>query len=378
MRRPDRPGLRVHQLRAVRLGPVRVSTDAAAAPRQLPLFDDAGPALRWETLDERARGTRFVGLPVRSILNSPSATHMGFWSVNPYIGCEFGCTYCYARDTHRYTVERAYHDGRLDDATFREFTGAEGWEAFEQRILVKRDAAAILARTLDPRRLGGSTLVIGTATDPYQPAERKFRVTRAILETLTGFRGLSIGIITKSPLITRDIDLLVRLARKHQLSVHLSIATADARLARRLEPRSPVPSARLRALGRITGAGIRAGVLVAPIIPGITDDVPGLSALLAAARAMGASYAVGNALRLGPAARRRFLPHLDREFPVLAGRYRRHYATADQASPAYQRALAARFARLQRLHGFDVEAGMREAREWRDGTGGPGEQTALL
>ena len=360
------------------MGTLRVNAAAAAAPRQLPLFDDAGPAVRWETLDERARGTRFVGLPVRSILNSPSATHMGFWSVNPYIGCEFGCTYCYARDTHRYTVERAHHDGRLDDATFREFTGVEGWEAFEQRILVKRDAPAILARTLDPRRLGGSTLVIGTATDPYQPAERKFRVTRGILETLTGFRGLSIGIITKSPLITRDVELLARLGRKHQLSVHFSIATADARLARRLEPRSPVPSARLRALGRITRAGIRAGVLVAPIIPGITDDTAGLSALLAAARAMGASYAVGNALRLGPAARRRFLPHLDREFPLLAGRYRRHYATADQASPAYQRALAARFARVQRQHGFDVEAGMREAREWRDGTGGPGEQTAFL
>jgi len=356
-----------------------MNADAAvAAPRQLPLFDDAAPAVRWETLDERARGTRFVGLPVRSVLNSPGATHMGFWSVNPYIGCEFGCTYCYARDTHRYTVERAHHDGRLDDAAFREFTGAEGWEAFEQRILVKRDAASVLARTLDPRRLAGSTLVIGTATDPYQPAERKFRVTRAILETLTGFRGLSIGIITKSPLITRDIDLLARLSRKHQLSVHLSIATADARLARRLEPRSPVPSARLRALGRITSAGIRAGVLIAPIIPGITDDVPGLSALLAAAHAMGAAYAVGNALRLGPAARRRFLPYLDQEFPLLAGRYRRHYAATDHASPAYQRALAARLARLQRLHGFDVEAGLREAREWRDGPNAPEEQGALF
>jgi DNA repair photolyase len=119
-------------------------------------------------------------------------------------------------------------------------------------------------------------------------------------------------------------------------------------------------------------------VLIAPIIPGITDDTPGLSALLAAAHAMGAAYAVGNALRLGPAARRRFLPYLDHEFPLLAGRYRRHYATADHASPAYQRALAARLARLQRLHGFDVDAGMREAQEWRDGTGGPGEQPGLF
>jgi DNA repair photolyase len=356
------------------VGTLRVSAPA----RQLPLFDDAAPVVRWDTLDERARGTRFVGLPIRSILNSPAATHMGFWSVNPYIGCEFGCTYCYARDTHRFTVERAHHDGALDDAAFREFTGAEGWEAFEQRILVKRDAAAVLARTLDPRRLAGNPLVIGTATDPYQPAERRFRITRSILETLRGFRGLSIGIITKSPLVTRDIDLLADLSRRHQVSLHLSIATADARLARRLEPRSPVPSARLRALGRVTAAGIRAGVLIAPIIPGITDDVAGLSTLLASARAMGAQYAVGSPLRLGPAARRRFLPWLEREFPALAGRYRRHYAGADHVTPAYQRALSSRLDRLERLHGFDPDAGLREMREWREGAPAPEPQALLL
>ena len=374
MRRSGRAELRLHRLRALRVGTLRVSPPA----RQLPLFDDASPAVRWETLDERARGTRFIALPVRRILNSANATHMGFWSINPYIGCEFGCTYCYARDTHRYTVERAHHDGHLDDAAFREFTGAEGWEAFEQRILVKRDAADVLRRTLEPRRLAGSSLVIGTATDPYQPAERRFRITRSILDALTGFRGLTIGIITKSPLIARDIDLLTRLSRSHHLSIHFSIATANARLARRLEPRSPIPSARLRALGRVTAAGIRAGVLIAPIIPGITDDVLGLSTLLAAARAAGATYAVGNALRLGPAARRRFLPYLEHEFPRLAGRYRRHYATADHASPAYQHALAGRMARLQRLHGFDVDVGMREAREWREGPRRESAQPALF
>ena len=374
MRRSRRPKLRLHHLRPLRLGPLRVNPPA----RQLPLFDDASPVVQWETLDERARGTRFIALPVRRVLNSASATHMGFWSINPYIGCEFGCTYCYARDTHRYAVERAHRDGQLDDAAFREFTGAEGWEAFEQRILVKRDAADILRRTLEPSRLAGSSLVIGTATDPYQPAERRFRVTRSILDALTGFRGLTIGIITKSPLVARDIDLLVRLSRSHHLSVHFSIATADARLARRLEPRSPVPSARLRALGRVSASGVRAGILIAPIIPGITDDAAGLSTLLAAAHAAGASYAVGNALRLGPAARRRFLPYLEREFPRLAGRYRRHYAAADHASPAYQHALAARLARLQRLHGFDVEAGMREAREWHDGPRVDSGQAALF
>src|SRR6478736_10547698 len=116
-------------------------------------------------LDQRNRGTRFIGLSVQSVLNTPAATHMGFWSINPYVGCEFGCTYCYARDTHRYAVERSgLPPEPLPD-----------WEAFERRILVKTGAADVLVRTLDPARLGGQALVIGTATDPYQPAERRFR-----------------------------------------------------------------------------------------------------------------------------------------------------------------------------------------------------------
>jgi DNA repair photolyase len=363
VRRSGLPGFGLHRVRPVWLGPLRVS---AARGRQLPLLQEAPPET-WHTLDERARGTRFVGLPVRSVLNSPASTGMGFWSVNPYVGCEFGCTYCYARDTHRYAVERAHSEGRLSSAEFGEFRGAEGWEAFERRILVKTDAARVLARTLDPARLAGGSLVIGTATDPYQPAERRFRLTRSLLQTLLGYRKLSIGIITKSPLVERDIDLLVALGAHHSVSVHLSLATLDARLARRLEARSPVPAARLRALGRLTAAGIRAGLLVAPVVPGVTDDRAGLSALLAAAGRAGAHYAVASALRLGPAARSRFLPVLEREFPALATRYRRHYATADHAPRDYQRALERRFAALQREHGFSVEASMREAQEWREG-----------
>ncbi|MBA2626475.1 MAG: radical SAM protein [Gemmatimonadales bacterium] len=351
---------------------------SGAVRRQLPLFESAAAPTPWETLDERDRGTRFVALPVRSVLNPPSATGMGFWSVNPYIGCEFGCTYCYARDTHRYAVERAHDEGRLDDEAFQEFRGPGGWEAFERRILVKRDAPAVLARTLEPARLAGYSLVIGTATDPYQPAERRFRLTRGILEVLLAHRGLTIGIITKSPLVTRDIDVLARLSERNSVSVHVSLATADARLARRLEPRTPVPSARLRALQRLRQAGIRAGILIAPILPGINDDVNGLSALLAEARARDAQYAVGSSLRLGPAARNRFLPFLDSEFPVIAARYRRHYASSTMASPAYRRALHGRLERLQREHGFDVDEGMREEREWRQGVTAGDVQVKLL
>jgi len=245
---------------------------SGAPTRQLDLLPET-PRPELRLLDERERGTRFVRLSVRSVLNSPATTGMGFWSVNPYVGCEFGCTYCYARDTHRYTIER----------TGQQQSGP-AWLDFEKRILVKTEVADVLARTLDPSRLGDASLVIGTATDPYQPAERRFRLTRAVLEVLLQYRGLSIGVITKSPLITRDLAILQALSERHEVSVNISLATMDARLARRLELRSPVPSARIRALRRLTAGGIRAGRLVAPIVPGITDGRAGLSRLMGTAK----------------------------------------------------------------------------------------------
>ena len=207
------------------------------------------PASPLPVLDNRARGTRFLELPVRSVLNTPASTHMGFWSINPYVGCEFGCTYCYARDTHRWVMERAaqadrrtggrctcksFGFGRSASLDSPEVPSAgppvrlPAWEAFEKEILVKTGVAEVLARTLDPARLGGHSLVIGTATDPYQPAERRFRLTRRILEVLRSYRGLSIEIITKSPLVTRDIDLLQALAERHEVTVNVSLATLIA------------------------------------------------------------------------------------------------------------------------------------------------------
>jgi DNA repair photolyase len=296
-------------------------------------------------LDERARGTRFLEVSPRSVLNSSASTRMGFWSINPYVGCEFGCTYCYARDTHRYAVERSgLPPEPLPD-----------WEAFERRILVKRGVDEVLQRTLDPARLNGQPLVIGTATDPYQPAERRFQLTRRILQALLRFRGLAIEIISKSPLVVRDIDLLQQLGERHEVTVNVSLATLDRRLARRLELKSPVPEARLRGLGRLTAAGVYAGLLMAPILPGITDSRAGMGRLMGAAKEAGARYVVGSALRLGPAARRRFLPVLAREFPELAERYARHYARREGVSPAYQRALSERIQELRRRHGFSPD-----------------------
>ncbi|HXL52018.1 MAG TPA: hypothetical protein VN945_02710, partial [Gemmatimonadales bacterium] len=166
-------------------------------------------------LDERLRGTKFVSLEPNSVLNSPQQTGVDFWSLNPYIGCEFGCTYCYARYAHRYTVERAHDAGKLTDEEFLEFRGPHGWEAFERRVFVKDTLFGALERDLrryfrstSPTTRPAAPIVIGTATDPYQPAERRFRLTRGILERLARCEGLNIGIITKSPLIARDTDVL--------------------------------------------------------------------------------------------------------------------------------------------------------------------------
>jgi DNA repair photolyase len=331
-------------------------------PAQLSLAVGPAPGGSREltVLDERQRGTRFLSLGARSVLNSPASTGMGFWSINPYVGCEFGCTYCYARDTHRYATERAEGRAGMPQAG-RGGGPAEpdrempAWLAFEKRILVKTDIAERLTRTLDPSKLGDDSLVIGTATDPYQPAERRYRLTRSILEVLTRFRGLRIGIISKSPLVTRDIDVLQKLSARNEVTVNVSLSSLDSRLARRLELRSPVPSARIRALGRLSAAGIHAGLLVAPIVPGITDDREGLSRLLAAAKEAGARYVIGSALRLGPAARHRFLPHLAGEFPELAERYRRHYGSREGVSREYQAALTRRLDQLQHEHGFPVD-----------------------
>lgn len=321
-------------------------------PSQLSLPVEAAARSRELTvLDQRQRGTQFLTLGTRSVLNSPASTGMGFWSINPYVGCEFGCTYCYARDTHRYAVERA-------ERRHGEAEGPEAlppWLAFEKRILVKTDVAERLARTLVPSKLGNDSLVIGTATDPYQPAERIYRLTRKILEVLTGYRGLRIGIISKSPLITRDLDVLQRLSARNDVTVNVSIATLDPRLARRLELRSPVPSARIRGLARLSAAGVHAGLLLAPIVPGVTDDRAGLFRLMAAAKEAGARYVIGSALRLGPAARHRFLPHLAREFPELAERYRGHYGDREGVSPEYQEALTRRLNRLQWELGFPID-----------------------
>ncbi|MBI1968102.1 MAG: radical SAM protein [Gemmatimonadetes bacterium] len=317
-------------------------------------------------LDERLRGTKFVALRARSILNSPAQTGMDFWSLNPYVGCEFGCTYCYARYAHRYVVERAHDQGRLSEAEFMEFRGPHGWEAFEQRVFVKEHVLAALeadlhryVRTaLPPRRPTAAPIVIGTATDPYQPAERRFRLTRLILERLARYEGLSIGIITKSPLVAHDRDVLLRLQERNDLEVYVSLISVDTALIRTVEARSPLPAVRLRALKRLTDAGVNAGLIVAPVLPGITDDTPHLEALFRGGHEAGARFVHAGPLRLYPAVRDRFLPVLAEHFPRLVERYARAYAKHSAAPREYARALTRRIRRLQQQFGFPVNDGM--------------------
>ena len=295
-------------------------------------------------LDQRQRGTRFVHLPIRSILNSPQQTGMGFWSVNPYVGCEFGCTYCYARFAHRYVVERGGGETAWADGEF------------ERQVFVKNEAPDVLALTLKPSRLGDAAIVIGTATDPYQPAERRFLLTRRILERLAQFHGLNVSLITKSSLVTRDLDVLARLAERGRVTVYCSLISMDVPLIRRLEARSPMPQVRLKTLEKLVRGGIHGGVMIAPVLPGITDGVPQLRALMRAARAAGAAFVHASPLRLYPAVRSMFLPLVARHFPVLLPRYERAFDAHGVVRDEYADALERRVARLQREIGFPTWA----------------------
>ena len=294
----------------------------------------------------------------KSVLNGPEVTGMGYWSINPYVGCAFGCAYCYARYAHRYVMERSTAASRLPAPVAGDLIDMPPWLAFERRVFVKENAADVLRRTLrhgSDKHLGllrGETIVIGTATDPYQPAERKFRITRRVLEVLSEHPGLKVVIISKSPLITRDIDLLARIARHSELSVHISLITLDRELARRLEPRAPTPEARIRALGRLRAAGVEAGINCMPVLPGITDEPLALEALVRRVAEAGATYVAGCALRLRSTARNRYLPFIDEHFPHLSERYRRTYATGHEAGDKYREGLRRFFERTCRRYGI--------------------------
>jgi DNA repair photolyase len=320
---------------------------------------------------------RYFGTDPRSLLNSPTATGMSFWSINPYVGCAFGCAYCYARYAHRYVAERLSTPDAAGAVVREELGELPPWLAFERRIFVKREAGAILRRELrKPARMRAllrETVVIGTATDPYQPAERRYRVTRGVLETLAEQHGLSVTIITKSPLVTRDVDVLMRIASVSRLSVHVSLITTDRELARRLEPRAPTPEARLRAIARLREHGIEVGVNVMPVLPGITDAPHLLESLVRSVARANVSYLGACALRLQSTARQRYLPFIEKEFPHLAARYRSTYARSHQVGERYRQGLRAHFNALCAAHGVTFDRYYKREDDAADADESPGE-----
>jgi DNA repair photolyase len=277
---------------------------------------------------------------------------MGYWSINPYVGCAFGCAYCYARFTHRYVADRTPLGGAPLPA----------WLAFERQIIVKRNAPQVLRETLrhgSERLQGlikGEALVLGTATDPYQPAERRFRITRGILEVLAEHERMRIVIFTKGPLVTRDIDVLKRIARHSRIRVQVSLITVDRALARRIEPRTATPDARLKAAERLAAAGVDVGINVAPVLPGITDDPALLDALLARIAAAGVKRIFADTLRLRSDARQRYLPMIEAEFPDLGPRYRATYARGFDVGDRYRAGMRRVLAKLCAAHGIQYPA----------------------
>jgi DNA repair photolyase len=272
----------------------------------LPLAGIAGMAAAALPVDQGHR-VEFQSLPVRSILNrTTSRRGLSFaWSINPYRGCEFACRYCYARYTHEFMELRRPED-------------------FERRIFAKDNAAWLLRQELKQVRKG-EEIALGTATDPYQPIERRLRITQSLLAVLAEQRGLRIGIVTKSALIARDLRLLCQIASTNDLVIHLTITTPDAALARLLEPRAPRPDLRFHTVRRLREAGLRAGVLCAPLLPGITDTGPALDRMAALARQARACFFHANPLFLKPCSKETYLSFVREHFPHLEPLYRTRY-----------------------------------------------------
>ncbi len=278
------------------------------------------------------RRVEYRSLPSRSILNRCSNPRMPFrWTINPYRGCEIGCHYCYATYTHKYL-------------------GIEDPHQFDTLIFSKERAKELLEREL--RRGVRGAVAIGTGTDPYQPAERRFETTRGILEAFTKASGLTIGIMTKSDLVLRDIDLLGLIASRNNLHVSLTVTTADSSLARLLEPRAVRPDKRIDAVRELRWRGVTAGVFSAPVLPLITDSDELLSGVAEAAKRADASYWSAHALFLKSAARERMLPFLEAEFPHLAARYKAHYRRGAYASPGYRGWLRVKLDRIRKTYGL--------------------------
>jgi DNA repair photolyase len=302
-------------------------------PAKSPLVGIARLASEGESLRE-GHEVEYFTLPAKSLLNRcVSGRGLPFtWTINPYRGCEFACKYCYARYTHEFMEMR---------------DGAD----FEQKIYVKQHTADLLRRDL--RRVKpGEAIALGTATDPYQPAERRYEITRGILEEFARHRGFELGIVTKSNLVVRDIDLLRAVAQNNVISIHMTITTLDVDLARILEPRAPRPDLRMEAVRQLSDAGLSVGVSASPVLPGITDSPDDLEAIVRAAAAAGARHIFAGPLFLKPCSAAIFLPFLEQHFPQLVENYRERYHDRSFLPPSYGKRIAELIASFRRKYGI--------------------------
>jgi DNA repair photolyase len=267
----------------------------------------------------------------RTVLNRVPPPMPFRWSANPYRGCQHACAYCYARPSH---------------VTF----GLDGAREFEQHIFVKVNAAEVLRAELRRPSWQREVVNIGTIVDPYQPVEGRYRITRGMLAELAAARTPA-HLVTKNTMVVRDIDVLQELHARAGCAVLVSVTTLDAELARRMEPGTPPPLRRLEAVERLVRGGIPAGVMAAPLLPGINDGEEALAALAAAAAAHRACFFLGSALHLGPNVEQWFRPFLQRERPDLIPLYRRLYPRA-YAPRSYVDPLRERLEALREAYGL--------------------------
>ena len=255
--------------------------------------------------ERRADEARYQEVTCRSALNRVAGMPFS-WTLNPYRGCTHGCHYCFARRYH---------------AQFELSAGDE----FASVILVKTNLVSVLRRELDRPAWRRELVAVGTATDPYQPIEGHYRLTRGALAALAAARTPA-GLVTKGPMVVRDVDLLQELSRRAGVTVYVSVPSVDEDAWQRLEPGTAHPLQRLRAVRTLVDAGIRAGVLMAPIVPGITSDRDRLAETIKAVADHGARFVGANLLYLKGGTRTHFLEFLAREYPELAGTYEELFA----------------------------------------------------
>ena len=287
---------------------------------------------------DEGHDVEFKTLKSRSILNrSVSRRQLSLaWSINPYRGCEFACRYCYARYTHEFLQAKPIGNLNPDQPDT-----PQAWAtAFEHQIFLKQNAAWLLEQDL--RKMNpNDEIALGTATDPYQPVERRAEITRSLLQVFAKRQGHRLGIVTKSNLIVRDIDLLTQIAKRNVLVLHITITTADASLARLLEPRAPRPDLRFQAVTRLREAGLTAGVLCSPLLPGITDTAQALDGMAANAACAKASFFAAQPLFLKSCSRPTYLSFVREHFPSLLPVYEEHFRTSDFALRPYRERIAA-------------------------------------